>query len=42
MSSPMTVAEAARVMREAVRDKSYQLTPIGEEVAGYLRQSASG
>jgi site-specific recombinase XerC len=24
-------------MREAVRDKSYQLTPVGEEVAAYLR-----
>lgn len=24
-------------MREAVRDKSYQLTPVGEEVASYLR-----
>jgi site-specific recombinase XerC len=25
------------MMREAVRDKSYQLTPIGAEAAGYLR-----
>jgi len=32
----MTLAEAARVMREAVRDKSYQLTPVGDEVANYL------
>ncbi|MCW3018552.1 MAG: xerC [Solirubrobacterales bacterium] len=35
-TSPLTLAEAARIMREAVRDKSYQLTPIGEEVASYL------
>jgi integrase len=33
----MTLAEAARVMREAVRDKSYQLLPLGEDVADYLR-----
>jgi site-specific recombinase XerD len=31
------LAEAARIMREAVRDKSYQLTPLGAEAAGYLR-----
>jgi integrase len=36
-ASPLTLAEAARIMREAVRDKSYQLTPVGEEIAGYLR-----
>jgi integrase/recombinase XerC len=34
---PLTVAEAARIMREAVRDKSYQLLPMGEEAARYLR-----
>jgi integrase/recombinase XerC len=34
---PLTLAEAARIIREAVRDKSYQLTAIGQEVAGYLR-----
>jgi integrase len=33
----LTLAEAARIMREAVRDKSYQLCPIGEEAAAYLR-----
>jgi integrase len=33
----MTLSEAARVMRNAVRDKSYQLTPLGEDVADYLR-----
>ena len=33
----LTLAEAARIMREAVRDKSYQLCPLGEEIAGYLR-----
>jgi integrase/recombinase XerC len=26
---PLTLAEAARIMREAVKDKSYQLLPIG-------------
>jgi integrase len=31
------LAEAARLIREAVRDKSYQLTPIGADAAGYLR-----
>jgi integrase/recombinase XerC len=33
----LTVADAARIMREAVRDKSYQLFPMGQEVAAYLR-----
>jgi site-specific recombinase XerC len=32
----MRLAEAARVMREAMRDTSYQITPLGEEVANYL------
>jgi hypothetical protein len=36
-----TLAEAARLIREAVRDKSYQLTPIGADAASYLRASAS-
>jgi integrase/recombinase XerC len=31
------LAEAARLTREAVRDKSYQLTPLGADAAGYLR-----
>lgn len=35
--SMMTLAEAARIVREASRDKSYQLTPLGAEVAAYLR-----
>lgn len=35
--SAMTLAEAGRIMREAMRDKSYQLTPIGAEVAAFLR-----
>ncbi len=34
---PLTLAEAARIMREAVKDKSYQLYPMGQEAAGYLR-----
>jgi integrase len=33
-----TLAEAARTIREATRDKSYQETPLGQEVAAYLRQ----
>lgn len=33
----LTLAEAARIMRGAVRDKSYQLFPMGMEAAGYLR-----
>jgi site-specific recombinase XerC len=33
----LTYAEAARIMREAVKDKTYQLTPLGAEAAGYLR-----
>jgi integrase/recombinase XerC len=32
----LTVPEAARIMREAVKDKSYQLLPLGEEAARYL------
>lgn len=36
-ASSLTVAQAARIMREAVRDKSYQLYPLGMEAAGYLR-----
>lgn len=33
----LTLAEAGRIMREAVRDKSYQLYPMGMEAAAYLR-----
>lgn len=33
----LTVEEAARIMREAVRDKSYEATKLGEEVVRYLR-----
>jgi integrase/recombinase XerC len=36
MTDQMTLHEAARVMREAMRDKSYQVTPLGEEIANYL------
>ena len=32
------LAEAARIIREATKDKSYQKTPLGQEVAAYLRQ----
>lgn len=33
----LTLAQAARIMREAVRDKSYQQLPLGGDVAAYLR-----
>lgn len=33
----LTLAEAARIMREAVKDKSYQDLPMGKEAARYLR-----
>lgn len=32
----LTLAEAARIMREALRDKSYQDFPIGQHAAEYL------
>lgn len=33
----LTLAEAARMIREATRDKSYQLLPLGEDATAYLR-----
>jgi site-specific recombinase XerC len=33
----LTLAQAAAIMREAVRDKTYLETPLGQEIAGYLR-----
>lgn len=33
----LTLAAATRIVREAMRDKSYQLYPLGIEAAGYLR-----
>lgn len=33
----LTLAEAQRIVREALKDKSYQLFPLGQEVAAYLR-----
>ena len=35
--SALTIADAARIMREAVKDKSYQLLPLGEDCAEFLR-----
>jgi integrase/recombinase XerC len=32
----LTLAAAARIMREAVKDKSYREFPLGQDVAGYL------
>lgn len=33
----LTLSEAARIMREVVKDKTYQLYPMGQEAAAYLR-----
>jgi integrase/recombinase XerC len=33
----LTIAEAARILREATKDKSYQLLPLGQDAAVYLR-----
>jgi hypothetical protein len=33
----LTLAQAARIMREAVKDKSYRSTPVGLEVAHFIR-----
>jgi integrase/recombinase XerC len=33
----LTLGEAARMMREAVKDKSYRSTPVGLEVAHFIR-----
>lgn len=33
----LTLADAARMMREAVKDKSYRATPLGLEVAHFMR-----
>ena len=33
----LTLAEVARLYRDLMRDKSYQLLPMGMEAAGYLR-----
>jgi integrase len=37
MSGPLTLAQAARIIREAVKDKSYRATPLGVMVARYIR-----
>jgi hypothetical protein len=33
----LTLGEAARIIREAVKDKSYRKTPLGQLVGRYLR-----
>jgi hypothetical protein len=33
----LTLGEAARIIREAVKDKSYRSTPLGQLVGRYLR-----
>lgn len=35
--SELTLAEATRIIRDAVKDKSYQALPLGEDCAVYLR-----
>ena len=37
MSGVLTLAHAARMMRDALRDRSYRATPLGLEVARYVR-----
>ena len=32
----LTLADAARIMREAMKDKSYRAFPLGQDAAGYL------
>lgn len=36
-TAELTLADAARMMREAVKDRSYRATPLGLEVARYYR-----
>jgi hypothetical protein len=36
-TNSLTLADAARMMREALRDRSYRATPLGLEVARYYR-----
>ena len=36
-ASSLTLGAAARMMREALRDRSYRGTPLGLEVARYIR-----
>jgi integrase/recombinase XerC len=33
----LTIAQAAQILRDAMRDKSYQAFPMGQEAAAYLR-----
>lgn len=35
--TPEQLAQLAPMIRDALKDKSYQLTPLGEDVAAYLR-----
>jgi len=37
VSDSLTLAQSARIMREALRDRSYRSTPLGLEVARYIR-----
>ena len=41
MSALPIIAQAAKIMREAVRDKSYRRTPIGQEAGRFLRSIRS-
>jgi integrase len=37
VADSLTLAEAARIVREAIKDKSYRSTPLGQEVAHFMR-----
>lgn len=37
IASELTLADAARIMREATKDKSYRAFPLGQEAGHYLR-----
>jgi hypothetical protein len=38
----LTLAQAARMMREAVKDKSYRATPLGLVAGHYMRAKRWG
>ena len=37
MADVLTLEQAARIIREAIKDKSYEDLPLGQDVKGYLR-----
>ena len=36
-ATPLQIAEAARILRDAMEDKSYLSTPVGAMVGRYIR-----